>query len=200
MAEGCLFEAHQGLVTSDAWVSEAGKPECCHLQMANGIHPRLAAHLCSAVAEDPAFEPGLYLLQTSTHTCNFLAAVDLWPTETRRRSRVWVGEGPPRNRYGRAARPVSSSGGGKMLSGIVLLSVGKTLQTQFSAPGWGREPHCCRRNRYVAGVYGLSQRPVPAHSWRQLLLLLQVLLFYRRGLVLAVCGWAACAPCLCTQC
>ena len=85
MAEGCLFEAHQGLVTPDAWVSEAGKPECCHLQMADGIHPCLAAHLCSAVAEDPAFEPGSYLLQTSTHTCNFLAAVDLRPTETRRR-------------------------------------------------------------------------------------------------------------------
>ena len=139
MAEGCLFEAHQGLVTPDAWVSEAGKPECCHLQMANGIHPRLAAHLCSAVAEDPAFEPGSYLLQTSTHTCNFLAAVDLRPTETRRQSSRLV---------------------------AIVMSRG----------------------------YGLSQRPVPAHSWRQLLLLLQVLLFYRRGLVLAVCGWAACAP------
>jgi len=83
--------------------------------MADGIHPRLAAQLCSAVAEDLASEPGSYLLQTSTHTCKFLAAVDFRPAETRRRRRVWVGEGPPRNRYGRAARPMSSSGGGEML-------------------------------------------------------------------------------------
>jgi len=130
--------------------------------MADGIHPRLAAQLCSAVAEDPASEPGSYLLQTSTHTCNFLAAVDLRPTETRRRRRVWVGEGTPRNCYGRAARPMSRAAVAKCFSCIALLSVGKTLQTLFSAPGWGREPHCCCRNRFVAG----NVRPLPATSFR----------------------------------
>lgn len=149
--------------------------------MADGIHPRLAAQLCSAVAEDLASGPGSYLLQTSTHTCKFLAAVDFRPAETRRRRRVWVGEGTHGTAMAELLDPCHRAAVAKCFSCIALLSVGKTLQTLFSAPGWGREPHCCCRNRYVAGMCGLSQRPVPAHSWRQLLLLLQVLLFIGEG-------------------